>query len=353
MFSLRVVVLALYYCSFFFHHQCNVMVIGLGIPSKSNIVVITHACGRMGKLLASQIREESLLLPNNNNRNNIDTDSNTITDDNNVPPPLLIRAVVRSEEEEMSVKCDLGGMISKNGKFTFKECNWLETVIVSDPATDQGRILLDTVFRDATCAVLCDASHNEIVETGIDEWSVRIPAVESENNSKNLSVRLMAEIQAASKSSSLEHVVLRSSMGLSSDSDSDAVTVMGGEDALVGARAAEASLRVSKLDYTILRLGALTDDAGMVPLVFGRDDSLLLKQLDDTSVQRPPILSRADAARVAAFILRKKEAFVKKRMVLDCAWAWKWNQRTCAGTDEALNAAGRQDLMRAMMESIE
>ena len=46
MFSLRVVVLALYYCSFFFHHQCNVMVIGLGIPSKSNIVVITHACGR-------------------------------------------------------------------------------------------------------------------------------------------------------------------------------------------------------------------------------------------------------------------------------------------------------------------
>merc|ERR1712238_368311 len=62
---------------------------------------------------------------------------------------------------------------------------------------------------------------------------------------------------------------------------------------------------LKKCKYTILRLGALTDDAGMVPLVFGKDDS--------TTNNRPPILSRADAARISTFLVRKNDVDVDRR----------------------------------------
>merc|ERR1712238_53615 len=167
-------------------------------------------------------------------------------------------------------------------------------------------------------------------------------------------------IDAASYSSSLEHVILRSTMGLAvskaaavyrmyvkqssgvggipveSVLDWDALTTaMGGEAAISGARNAERAFRkmaeerntnnnddddteqnkdhekqqpMKKCKYTILRLGALTDDAGMVPLVFGKDDSLLIKTADDgTTNHRPPILSRADAARISTFLVRPND----------------------------------------------
>jgi len=162
---------------------------------------------------------------------------------------------------------------------------------------------------------------------------------------------LLEEIDAASYSSSLEHVVLRSTMGLAvseaaavyrmyskqtpvpveSILDWEALTTaMGGEQAISGARNAERAFRkmaevrkkknnnennnennekqqnIKKCKYTILRLGALTDDAGMVPLVFGKNDSILIKTADDgTTNNRPPILSRSDAARVSTFLVRK------------------------------------------------
>lgn len=72
-----------------------------------DIVVITHAAGRMGKLLAAQIREDATL----------SSSTNTCCD---FPK---IRAVVRSNAEALSVKCDLGGMTLSNGQMTPIPCD--------------------------------------------------------------------------------------------------------------------------------------------------------------------------------------------------------------------------------------
>ena len=54
----------------------------------------------------------------------------------------------------------------------------------------------------------------------------------------------------------------------------------------------EGELAASGLPYTVLRLGALTDDAGMVPLAFGANDDLLLQSIETTGKDQPPMLSR-------------------------------------------------------------
>lgn len=292
----------------------------------------------MGKLLASQIHEGASRYGGKF--------------DDAPSPPIKIRAVVRSEEEAKSVLCDLAGMVIVNGITSIKSCDWLETIVIGDVSLEENAGLLEEAFDGATYAVLCDASHNELVRSSTDgKWSMRVPAKENED----LSFRIMREIEAAAKCKSLEHVVLRSSMGLfltDSDSKSDgaertvldeAIQIMGGRRALLGPSRAEEALRASKLDYTILRLGALTDDAGMIPLIFGTEDALLLKRMEGTTTRRPPMLSRADAARVAAFVLREKKSFEKKRLVVDCAWGPKWG-RSSVGTEEAFSAASRQDL---------
>mmetsp|Transcript_24372 Transcript_24372/g.48525 ORF Transcript_24372/g.48525 Transcript_24372/m.48525 type:complete len:336 (-) Transcript_24372:35-1042(-) len=305
--------------------------------------VVTHAGGRMGKLLASQIREGASLYK--------DAPANA-----DGSPLVKIRAVVRTEEEAMSITCDLAGMTLRNGKTSYNKCDWLETVVVGDVLLEENARLLVEAFEGATGAILCDASHNELIQMDDGKWSLRIPA----NENKEISDRLLEEIKAATKSKSLEHVVLRSSMGLflsGSDISSyegdeamvlEAVKVMGGDEALLGPRRAEHALRASDLDFTILRLGALTDDAGMVPIVFGKDDSLLLKRIEGQNTRRPPMLSRADAARVAASVLMERDFFAGKRLVIDCAWAPSWG-RSSAGTEEAVSAASRQDLKKAIL----
>jgi len=301
--------------------------------------VVTHASGRMGKLLASQIREGAALY-------DASASGSTL---------VKIRAIVRTKEEAKSLICDLAGMVTKNGKTSYNKCDWLETVVVGDVKLEENSRRLVEAFEGASGAILCDSSHNELIQMDDGKWSLRVPA----NENRAISCRLLEEIKAATKSTSLEHVVLRSSMGLYLSSNDinkngdeemvmEAVKVMGGDEALFGPRQAEDALHASNLDFTILRLGALTDDAGMVPIVFGKDDSILMKRIEGMNTRRPPILSRADAARVAASVLMERDFYAGKRLVIDCAWAPKWG-RSSVGTEEAVSAASRQDLKKAIL----
>ena len=309
-----------------------VLSLALVAPPGNNIIAITHAAGRMGKALALQIREDAVL-------------SGT-TPLEELPK---IRAIVRSESEAMAVKCDLGGVKMEGGTMTPIPLSWLETVVVEDC---ENMELLQSAFEGSGCAILCDASHNEIIwkddtnnKDGEGTCSISVPM--AENNA--LSKRLLAEIEAASSCTTLRHVVLRSSMGLSVGVSKEAANSMGGEAALAGPREAEKALTASGLDYTILRLGALTDDGGNVPLIFGVKDSILEKRLDSTTSQRPPILSRADAARACTFLLKERSAF--KGLIIDCAWHPKYG-RSSVGSEEAVNAAGRQDLNKAIQDGM-
>ena len=71
-------------------------------------------------------------------------------------------------------------------------------------------------------------------------------------------------------------------------------------------RAAEDALRSacgSKVGTTVVRLGALTDDAGGVPLEFGSGDRQLVDRVsgdsgDGVAASEPPLVSRNDAARL-------------------------------------------------------
>jgi len=293
--------------------------------NNKDIFVITHAAGRMGKLLALQIHEDSKL--------------------SGTTPPT-IRAIVRSNAEALSVQCDLGGMKMAGGEVKPIPLDWLETIVVKDINDAADLAKLNKAFTGAHASILCDASHNEMVwnDDEGDACSIIVPAAES----RDLSERLLAEIDAAASSgTSLRHIVMRSSMGLAVGTSSEAGMAMGGVAALDGPRKAEEALRSTSLDYTILRLGALTDDAGMVPLMFGVDDSILRKRMDNgEGTRRPPIVSRADAARVSTFLLREANSF--KGMTIDCSWHPKFG-RNSVGTEEAIHAAGRQDLKRDIL----
>jgi len=310
--------------------------LSMSTAETKNIVVITHAAGRMGKLLALQIHEDPDL--------QFDT----------------VRAVCRTEEEAYNVQCDLGGILmgskkkkedddttTTNNKPQPIPCDWLETVVVKDD-NDNFESNLKKVFEDASAAVLCDASHNELVwQNDENEFCVIVPAQDEQNA---LSSRLLQEIEAASSSTTLDRVVLRSSMGLASDEEKKSQTMMGGEVALSGPRKAEQRLKEcfdtkKGRSCVVLRLGALTDDPGMVPLVFdgSEKDALLFARYDDDSTTlHPPILSRADAARVSTHLL-KKPWFGPQYCTLDCAWKIKFG-RNSAGTEEAFIAASQQNL---------
>jgi len=490
----------------------------------NNIIAITHAAGRMGKVLALQLREDAELRYRMKSKSSSSSSSSSDSeekkkksddddDGDDVSSHLneylpKIRAIVRNEQEAYSVRCDLGGMTMMSGEVGGSsitkpiELEWLETVVVDASIMDDNEraVLLRASFEGCRAAILCDASHNEIVWTDEEEnctvvngdslasmssslssdsgpthghtdnneptqvfpdsmmnndndldldcsggYSLIVPAKEK---TEALSRGLLEEIDAASSSSTLEHVILRSTMGLAvskaaavyrmyvkqssgvggipveSVLDWDALaTAMGGEAAISGARNAErafctmAEERKAKYDeqkkdqhdsdnetqqsqqqpqpqpqpslkkckYTILRLGALTDDAGMVPLVFGKNDSILIKTADDgTTNNRPPILSRADAARISTFLVRKHDDHDvssdrdsddtdndsdsdsndddlygnnddarddNNLTTIDCAWHPKFG-RDSVGREETISRAGRQDLKKDMVEAL-
>mmetsp|Transcript_30564 Transcript_30564/g.34237 ORF Transcript_30564/g.34237 Transcript_30564/m.34237 type:complete len:134 (+) Transcript_30564:326-727(+) len=118
----------------------------------------------------------------------------------------------------------------------------------------------------------------------------------------------------------------------------------------------------------------------MVPLVFGKNDSILIKTADDgTTNNRPPILSRADAARISTFLVRKNDNNDDRSSssssseendadsdlygnnddarddtnltTIDCAWHPKFG-RDSVGREETMSRAGRQDLKKEMVEAL-
>ena len=298
--------------------------------NKPRVVVVTHAAGRMGMLLTALLHEGAS------------------------KEDLTVRAVVRTDAEATKLRCELFGMRLVNGSMVVNpeadsdENAWLKPVVVGAGAGEEA---LRPLFDGATEAVLCSAAHTELVSDArnvVREYMVSVPEAEAEAQSS----RLLAEIKACAASKTLEHVVLRSTMGVTCAArcDADACDIdeswaverMGGGRAMAAAMEHEAAMKRTKVPHTIVRLGALTDGAGNVPLAFGADDSLLLQSAGGSS---PPYLSRTDAARVAVDVLRKaKEYSSLNGATLECAWGYKWG-RGSAGTDEAMQAVARQDIV--------
>lgn len=84
-----------------------------------------------------------------------------------------------------------------------------------------------------------------------------------------------------------------------SDTAEQALARMGGVAAIAAQADAEMALRSRcaqrAISYTVLRLGALVDSAGGVPLSFGTSDALLVDRLE-AGDKEPPLISRNDAA---------------------------------------------------------
>ena len=95
--------------------------------------------------------------------------------------------------------------------------------------------------------------------------------------------------------------------------------------------------------YTVLRLGALVDSAGGVPLAFGQGDQQLLDRAADDDVNEPPLISRNDAARLLGEVVRRGLPALDHQVV-DAAWSPKFGV-VSAGTLETAATAARQDVV--------
>ena len=104
------------------------------------------------------------------------------------------------------------------------------------------------------------------------------------------------------------------------------------------------------ITFTTLRLGALIDSAGGVPLAFGEGDSLLVESLSTERGSEPPLISRNDAARLVVETLCSGLPRLGGATV-DAAWAHKWSLSS-AGTEEAARTAARQDLITDCVDAI-
>lgn len=307
-------------------------------PPDKKVVVVTHAGGRMGTLLVAQLREE-------------------------FGESVSVRAIVRSEAESEKLLCDIYGVKLVNGSMAplVPSCgSWLTPIVMDADCTDDDLL---KAFTGATSAVLCDALHTELVaaDGGSNQRSMRVP--QGGEQARRLPRMLKA---ASSASASLAHVVLRSSMGISCaascapstdpessprECDADAMRAidrMGGPAILATVGESEEQLASSGLPYTVLRLGALTDDAGMIPLAFGANDDLLLQSFELTEGDEPPMISRADAARAAISVLQTGSPL--HGATFECSWDYKW-ARSSIGTEEAVLRAARQDMRAGMLEA--
>ena len=135
------------------------------------------------------------------------------------------------------------------------------------------------------------------------------------------------------------------------DADVLALARMGGEEAVRAHAAAEDALRGacgSKVGTTVVRLGALTDDAGGVPLEFGSGDRQLVDRVsgdagDGVAASEPPLVSRNDAARLLMDVVRRGLPQLDHK-VFDAAWKDKFGAVSAGTLETALTAAG-QDLI--------
>ena len=332
------------------------------------IVVVTHASGRMGVSVVGQLREQLLLNPERERPPWCEASEDS----------LQIRAVVRSEQEAARLQLDLCGSVLRGGVLTplldMEKDLGIQICVCGDDADEAAS--LEAAFAGASCAVLLSAAHADfssgsaplgapIVPGSIEAAkaasrfagtavNVAIPPVEGARAAR----RLGAEIAAAAVSPQIRHVILRSSMGVASleaeDADAEedkegslAVGRMGGAAALAVQADAEAALRArcdqKGVAYTVLRLGALVDSAGGVPLAFGQGDQQLLDRAADDDVNEPPLISRNDAARIVCHVAGEGLPSLGGA-TLDVAWQDRWGT-TSAGTDETARAAARQDVM--------
>lgn len=350
-------------------------------------VTVTHAAGRMGVSVIGQLRERYKQEPH------LSTGAGG----------LRIRAVVQSDAQADRLRLDLCGAVIRAGKLQplidLESELGVDLFVVADDAKEQQA--LAAAFSGADTAVLLSASHAEFssdASGGVagpldavapasvaDALAAKRAAASNEayraasqdGGGVNVRVRpiagaraarrLGAEIAAlASCVPTLGHVVLRSSMGVraldtmgteASDNDQCAdslaslgVTRMGGEATLAAQADAEAALRTRcgqlGVPCTVLRLGALVDGAGGVPLTFGEGDALLLSRVsaEDQGAREPPLISRNDAARLVVDVVTRGLAYDLDDKVVDAAWEARWTIAS-AGTDEALRAADRQDLL--------
>jgi len=99
--------------------------------------------------------------------------------------------------------------------------------------------------------------------------------------------------------------------------------------------------------YMVMRLGALVDSAGGVPLAFGGDNALLLERVGD-GMPEPPLIARNDAARLVVDVVSSGPAANLSGAVVDVAWGSKWGMAS-AGTEEAARTAARQDVVAGVV----
>jgi hypothetical protein len=137
-----------------------------------------------------------------------------------------------------------------------------------------------------------------------------------------------------------------------------AIKRMGGAMTIAAQADAEGALRTRcdarGISSTILRLGALVDSAGGVPLRFGQEDQQLLDSLaEKEAATEPPLISRNDAARLVVEVVRGGLPGLAGATI-DAAWSPKWGMSS-AGCEEAALSAARQpliaDAVRALQKS--
>ena len=95
----------------------------------------------------------------------------------------------------------------------------------------------------------------------------------------------------------------------------------------------------------MLRLGALVDSAGGIPLAFGKGAEQLLERCADETAREPPLISRNDAARLVVEVISRGLTQLSN-VTVDAAWEAKWGMSS-AGTEEAARRASRQDVVAA------
>ena len=293
---------------------------------------------------------------------------------------MVIRAVVRDENEATRLKIDLGGCVIKDKKAQplVDTSAWLHVEVVEEGENEAKG--LANALRGASTCVLCAAAHAgfesvssidtpavvpgslararaESSFSHVAGINVRVPRNEAESAAR----RLLAEIDAVAVESkdaatNLRHVILRSSMGVSTlesvkgatsvkDADVLALARMGGEESIRAISKAEDALEQAcgdSVGTTIVRLGALTDDAGGVPLAFGTRDSLLRELVNESA--EPPLVSRNDAARLLGEVVRRGLPALDHQVV-DAAWSPKFGV-VSAGTPETAATAARQDVVQ-------
>ena len=234
---------------------------GAAVDLAADVAVVSHAGGRMGKLIVAQLRETWA----------------------EAGVPLTVRALVRDRREAEAFASDVAGVVVRGGVACTNPLEGVEVIVVGYPdawpqlrsdelaAAQEARDALVSAFEGATVAVLCDSAHAEVAEDFEVYGSgggarVRVEGPKAQSRSAAL---LLAELDAAREASArsapqdarLRHVVLRSTMGVACAARAErdelaarACARMGGLLTTVGKMGAcEAALRESALPHTVVR----------------------------------------------------------------------------------------------------